>query len=90
MDTVHTRQVEKVALHDKDHAAAFSKHIITRMEHGSLNNMRTAAVPQPQPVEEHGWMKSFHFFKRKSFLIFKLIILECACTSTFTHNNCRL
>lgn len=36
----HARPKEKVTVHDKDHAAAFKNHIITRMLHGSLNTMR--------------------------------------------------
>lgn len=34
------RRKERVTVHDKDHAAAFRNHIITRMLHGSLNIMR--------------------------------------------------
>lgn len=38
MHAVHARQ--KGSVHDKDHAAPFKNHIITRMLHVSLNTMR--------------------------------------------------
>lgn len=47
------------SVHDKDHAAPFKNHIITRMLHVSLNAMRAGYLT-------NGKMRSFHFLKNEN------------------------